>query len=58
MELGADGVLLNTGIAHAKDPVKMGARHAARGSNPENYLTKPAGFRVSVMRLRAVHLPA
>jgi len=21
MELGADGVLLNTGIAHAKDPV-------------------------------------
>ena len=24
MELGADGVLLNTGIAHAKDPVRMG----------------------------------
>ena len=23
MELGADGVLLNTGIAHAKDPVAM-----------------------------------
>jgi len=23
MELGADGVLLNSGIAHAKDPVKM-----------------------------------
>jgi len=23
MELGADGVLLNTGIAHARDPVKM-----------------------------------
>src|SRR5205807_8659322 len=23
MELGADGVLLNTGIAHAKDPAKM-----------------------------------
>src|SRR5436190_9009356 len=23
MELGADGVLLNTGIAHAKDPLKM-----------------------------------
>ncbi|MCC7351387.1 MAG: thiazole synthase [Phycisphaerales bacterium] len=23
MELGADGVLLNTGIAHAKDPIKM-----------------------------------
>src|SRR5688500_2507292 len=30
MELGSDGVLLNTGIAHAKDPVKMAAamRHA------------------------------
>ncbi|MBA3274057.1 MAG: thiazole synthase [Chthoniobacterales bacterium] len=30
MELGADGVLLNTGIAHAKDPVKMSIamRHA------------------------------
>ena len=23
MELGSDGVLLNTGIAHAQDPVKM-----------------------------------
>lgn len=32
MELGADGVLLNTGIAHAKDPVKMAQamRHAIR----------------------------
>jgi thiazole synthase len=30
MELGADGVLLNTGVAHAKDPVAMAAamRHA------------------------------
>jgi thiazole synthase len=30
MELGADGVLLNTGIAHAKDAVKMAAamKHA------------------------------
>jgi len=25
MELGADGVLLNTGVAHAKDPLKMAA---------------------------------
>ena len=23
MELGVDGVLLNTGIAHAKDPISM-----------------------------------
>jgi thiazole synthase len=30
MEVGADGVLLNSGIAHAKDPVKMAAamKHA------------------------------
>ena len=28
MELGADGVLLNTGIAHAQDPVQMA--HAMR----------------------------
>ena len=28
MELGADGVLLNTGIAHAKHPVQMA--HAMR----------------------------
>ena len=30
MELGADGVLLNTAVAHAKDPVRMAAamRHA------------------------------
>jgi thiazole synthase len=30
MELGADAVLLNTGIAHAQDPIRMAAamRHA------------------------------
>src|SRR5690606_28382514 len=32
MELGADGVLLNTGIAHAKDPLRMAhaMNHACR----------------------------
>src|SRR5947207_9787246 len=32
MELGADGVLLNTGIAHAKNPVKMASamKHALK----------------------------
>jgi thiazole synthase len=32
MELGADAVLLNTGIAHAKDPLLMAhaMRHACR----------------------------
>ena len=35
MELGADGVLLNTGIAHAKDPVKMAdAMRLRTGSRP------------------------
>lgn len=29
MELGADGVLLNTGIAHAKDPVRMAVAMSA-----------------------------
>ena len=30
MELGCDGVLLNTGIAHARDPLRMASamRHA------------------------------
>jgi len=33
MELGADGVLLNTGVAHAKDPMRMAhaMRHAIEG---------------------------
>jgi thiazole synthase len=45
MELGADGVLLNTAIAHAKDPVMMahamrhacdrGAPELSRGAHPE-----------------------
>ncbi len=30
MELGVDGVLLNTGIAHAADPLQMAAGHARR----------------------------
>ena len=36
MELGVDGVLLNTGIAHAKDPLRMAdaMRHASRSGPP------------------------
>lgn len=41
MELGADGVLLNTGIAHAKDPVKMAT--AMRHSLEAGYLAYRAG---------------
>ena len=39
MELGADGVLLNTGIAHARDPVRMArAMRAAITAGREAYL--------------------
>jgi thiazole synthase len=41
MELGADGVLLNTGIAHAKDPVKMA--HAMRHALESGRLSYQAG---------------
>src|SRR5271170_1838848 len=41
MELGADGVLLNTGVAHAKDPVKMA--HAMRQALEAGRLAYQAG---------------
>ena len=41
MELGADGVLLNTGIAHAKDPVRMA--HAMRWACAAGYHGYRAG---------------
>ncbi|MCH2135754.1 MAG: thiazole synthase [Phycisphaerales bacterium] len=41
MELGADGVLLNTGIAHAKDPVAMA--HAMRLACEAGYHGARAG---------------
>jgi thiazole synthase len=41
MELGADGVLLNTGIAHAKDPVKMA--HAMKQAIEAGRLAYQAG---------------
>ena len=41
MELGADGVLLNTGIAHAKDPVKMA--HAMRHALEAGRLSYQSG---------------
>ncbi len=41
MELGADGVLLNTGIAHAKDPVMMA--HAMRLACDSGYFGARAG---------------
>ena len=41
MELGADGVLLNTGVAHAKDPVKMA--HAMRHATEAGRLAYLSG---------------
>ncbi len=41
MELGADGVLLNTAIAHAKDPVLMA--HAMRNAIDAGYQSARAG---------------
>ena len=41
MELGCDGVLLNTGIAHAKDPVRMA--HAMRHACEAGRLAHLAG---------------
>ncbi|MDG2054211.1 MAG: thiazole synthase [Phycisphaerales bacterium] len=41
MELGADGVLLNTGIAHAKDPINMA--HAMRHACEAGRLGYAAG---------------
>lgn len=41
MELGADGVLLNTAVAHAKDPVKMA--HAMRHATLAGQLSYHAG---------------
>ena len=41
MELGADGVLLNTGIAAAADPVRMA--HAMRLAVEAGYLARRAG---------------
>ncbi|MEO1279934.1 MAG: thiazole synthase [Planctomycetota bacterium] len=41
MELGADGVLLNTAIAHAKDPVMMA--HAMRMALDSGYLSYRSG---------------
>ena len=41
MELGADGVLLNTGVAGAADPVKMA--HAMRLAIESGYLARRAG---------------
>ena len=54
MELGADGVLLNTGIAHADDPVSMG--RAMRLALEAGYLAARAG-RIPVKRYATASSP-
>ncbi|MEM9881609.1 MAG: thiazole synthase [Planctomycetota bacterium] len=54
MELGADGVLLNTGIAHAKDPVAMA--HAMRHALEAGRLAHGAG-RIPVKRYATASSP-
>lgn len=54
MELGADGVLLNTGIAHAKDPVAMA--HAMRLACEAGYVGYRAG-RIPMRRYATASSP-
>lgn len=54
MELGADGVLLNTGIAHAKDPVAMA--HAMRLACEAGYVGHRAG-RIPMRRYATASSP-
>ncbi len=54
MELGADGVLLNTGIAHAEDPVRMG--HAMKLALEAGYHGYRSG-RIGVRRYASASSP-
>ena len=54
MELGADGVLLNTGIAHAKDPVRMA--HAMRLALESGYHGARSG-RIAMRRYASASSP-
>jgi thiazole synthase len=54
MELGADGVLLNTGIAHAKDPVAMA--HAMRLACEAGFVGYRAG-RIPMRRYATASSP-
>ena len=54
MELGVDGVLLNTGIAHAQDPLADGPGDAAGLRSAGGWLTSRAAFPRSSTPRRAV----
>ena len=57
MELGCDGVLMNTAIAAAQDPVHDGARDAARRSRPGARPSSPAACRRSSTPRRRARPP-
>lgn len=68
MELGADGVLLNTAIAHATDPVMMahamrhaciaGRQSALAGRIPKKlYATASSPWEGTISSLSSVHIP-
>lgn len=68
MELGADGVLLNTAIAHATDPVMMayamrhaciaGRQSALAGRIPKKlYATASSPWEDTISSLSGVHIP-
>jgi len=51
MELGCDGVLLNTGIAGARDPLTM-AHPCGKARSPADWHIWQDEFRVNCMRRR------
>ena len=53
MELGCDGVLLNTGIAGAKDPLRMSHAPCGTPARRAGWRTSPAASRRSSTRPRA-----
>ena len=57
MELGCDGVLMNTAIAAARDPVLMATRDEARRSRPAARPSSPAACRRSSTRRRRARPP-
>ena len=52
MELGCDGVLMNTAIAEAKDPIRMARGDEAGGRGRARWPISPAGWASARMPIR------
>ena len=50
MELGCAGVLMNTAVAHAKDPIKNGRRHAQGGGSRARGVSRRSHAEETVQR--------